>query len=108
MCRYRIDGQPHEWEEVFRFNDLVRLKRTISEPTLTNAGDVYFSIGIGSDAKFGIWWFDATSKKIEQLIANTEFHLYEHPRVSPNGKWVAFVRKGKDGAKLMLLPRSAK
>lgn len=108
VCRYPIDGQPHEWEEVFRFEDLIRFKESLAQPTVTNAGDVYFTVGGNVDPNDGIYWFDAKSKTVEQLIANVDLHRNEHPRVSPNGKWLLYVRSGKDGAQLMLLQGGAR
>lgn len=102
VCRYRLDGQPHEWEELFRSDLVERIKSGITKISVTNTGDVYFHVPAGSPHG-GIWRFDAESNKIEQLITDTESHLHKEPSVSPNGKWVTFVRTGKDGAKLMVL-----
>jgi len=103
VCRYRLDGQQHAWEEVFRFELVKQLKASITKISVINSGDVYFVMGGIGAPKGGIWWFDSKSQKIEQVIADTLFHMHSNPSVSPNGKWLLYVRSGKDGAKLMLL-----
>ena len=107
VCRYRLDGQQHDWEEVFRSDLVKQLKASIVKLSVPQSGDVYFQVSAkGSNG--GIWRFDMRSRSINQVLADTATHLYSKPRVSPNSRWLLYVRSGQDGAKLMLLPRGAR
>lgn len=110
VCRYRLDGQPHEWEEVFRFDVAEQLKTGITKISVSDTGDVYFALyGAQAPHDGGIWRFNATSRRIEQLTSSSSQSYQDaDPSVSPHGTWAIFVRKGKDGAKFMLLQGGAR
>lgn len=105
VCRYRLDGKSHEWEEVFRIDGLKQFKYGIAMISVSNTGDVYFSQGA---SRWSIWRFDARSRKFEELTSHSKEYRDENPIVSPNGRWVIFVRSGKEGTKLMLMQGGAR
>jgi hypothetical protein len=105
VCRYRLDGQQHNWEEVFRSDLVKQIQSSIVKLSVSNPGDVYFDFPTKThDPNGGIWRFDAKLKAIAHVVADTSTHRYSEPSVSPNGEWLLYVRKGKEGAKFMLLP----
>jgi hypothetical protein len=105
VCRYRLDGDPHAWEEVFRIDTVKKFKFGIPMISVSNSGDVYFS---GATPHLSIWKFEPTTRNLEPLTSPQNYYLDENPSVSPNGRWILFVRSGKDGAKLMLLQGGAR
>lgn len=107
VCRYRLDGQQHGWEEVFRSDLVERIKSSITKIAVSNSGDVYF-YAPASAPHGGIWRFDARLRTIDHVVADTATHSHSNPSVSPNGEWLLYVRSGKDGAKFILLQGGAR
>lgn len=92
VCRYRLDGLPHVWEEVFSFELIDRLKSGIQRISLDAAGNVYFNLPGVSGKYGGIWKFNAANKQIEQVVPGVQGGYEHRPMISPDGKKIAFER----------------
>jgi hypothetical protein len=99
VCRYPLDGELHPWEEVFAIDEEHVDHVTIELPSVSNAGDVLFVVR-GSRHFPGIWRYSAKTKTINQVS-----HPSEYPgsfSVSPDGKYLAFVRREHGEPRLVL------
>lgn len=107
VCRYRLDGGQHSWEEVFNFDPNGKYERvSIQQMNVGPNGDVYF-IELGArNHNYGIWKFDAATQKIKK-ITSPPISTDEHPRVSPDGKRVAFTGY-RDGTYVLLIAQPNK
>jgi WD40-like Beta Propeller Repeat len=94
VCRFRLDGNQNNWEEVFVF-DLARTQKTsLGDLSVGTTGDVYFRLpGASLATHRGIWKFNAATHQITQItrVANLS-QRDTGPSVSPDGKRVAFTR----------------
>jgi hypothetical protein len=101
VCRYRLDGAQHQWEEVFRFDVPRKLKASIQQINVSAHGDVYFRIPGARSPYKGVWKFDAEKKTITQISQPGDFDE-DDPLSSPDGRWVAFYRSSEIGQALFI------
>ena len=94
VCRYRLDGKPNQWEEVFSFDAAKGKGASIGDVDVAKSGDVFFAMPGASDLSLrGIWRFVAATRKFDQLTrAINHGPPDKAPRASPDGKYVLFVR----------------
>ena len=93
VCRYRLDGSSHEWEEIFSFDLVDKLKSEIQYLSVDLKGNIYFSLGGVSGKDGGIWKFDAANKKIVHVVIGVDAKFDHRPLISPDGKKLAFDRE---------------
>lgn len=102
VCRYKLDGKQNQWENMFSF-DLPKKERTgIAQISVSQNEDIYFSLGGDSVIHRGLWKFDASTRKITQITHVVAGQFDKEPKVSPDGKRVAFHHAEK-GEKLFIV-----
>lgn len=90
VCRYRSDGVPHRWEEVFDFPLTDKSHGAIQTLGVDSQGNVVFDLPGATGRDGGIWRYDAARKKIERIVATGEHEYAAHPVLSPDGRAVLF------------------
>jgi hypothetical protein len=99
VCRYPLDGEPHQWEEVFAIDEGHVDQVSIELPNVSNTGDVLFVVR-GNRRFPGIWRYSAKTKTISQVGHPSEYSGSSF--VSPDGKCLAFVRREHGESRLIL------
>lgn len=94
VCRYRLDGAAHAWEEVFSFPLSDQIKKGIQEISVDAAANVYFSMPGSSGKEGGIWKFDVAKNKVVQVVPGVANQSDGKPSVSADGKTLVFEREG--------------
>lgn len=92
VCRYRLDGAAHGWEEVFSFPLADQIKSGIQGISVDAAGSVYFDMPGTSGQNGGIWKFDAGLDKVVHIVAGKAHHYDDSPQVAADGKTLIFKR----------------
>lgn len=101
VCRRRLNVGSH-WEEVFRSEIPRKHKASISNIKVGQTGDIYFIIGGTKPPYHGVWKYQTATKQVTQLTNPGNF--YDTPTaVSPDSRWVVFVRTGIVGNTVFLV-----
>jgi hypothetical protein len=107
VCRYRLDGKQNQWEQVFYADELrAKTRMHIQRIEVAANGDVYFA-PLGRPPHNGIWKYDKTSGKVLQVTHNAPYNGDDAPKVSPDGKKIAFMRS-PDKSYLFIAQRETK
>jgi len=91
VCRYKLDGKNHEWEEVFAVQQSPKEPFGLQDLDVTGQGDVVV-IHRGRRPQ-SIWKYTASARKVE-FVTMAPFDL-GMPQISPNGWWVSFILRGE-------------
>ena len=102
VCRYRLDGKPREWEEVFHFEMAGKLRASIQQISVNSNGHIFFTLPGAHAPNSGVWKYDAITKKVRQITHPPTNFKDRNPRVSPDGRLVAFGRPDKDSVNLFI------
>ncbi|MBC3909592.1 TolB-like translocation protein [Undibacterium umbellatum] len=94
VCRYRLDGAVHAWEEVFSFPLSDQIKKGIQEISIDAGGNVYFSMPGSSGKEGGIWKFDVAKSRVIQIVPGEANQSDGKPSISADGKTLVFEREG--------------
>lgn len=103
VCRYSLDGNAHRWDLIFHFEPAKKEKTGIAHLDVGMNGDVYFSFSSRSVERRGIWKYESDTKAVKKITRVA--YIYERderPKVSPDGKRIAFTRP-QQGLKLFIL-----
>lgn len=87
VCRYRLDGNNYEWEEVFAVQQSPKEPFGLQDLDVNGQGDVVV-IHRGRRPQ-SIWKYTASSRKVE-FVTMAPFDL-GMPQISPNRRWVSFI-----------------
>jgi hypothetical protein len=90
VCRYRLDGVPHAWEQVFQFGPATQTGSPLQSLSLDRNGNVFFNMLAPLGGSGGIWKFDAASQKTEHILVTRPHEYYFNPRVAADGRTVLF------------------
>lgn len=108
VCRYRLDGNLHRWEEVFSFDEGHTDHLGIQSLNISGNGDVYFTLG-GSKKFPGIWKYSAAARSVHQVTRPPYLQFDQAPQVSPDSTLVSFIRPDKDAYRLFIAqPKGAR
>jgi hypothetical protein len=95
VCRYPLDGLPHQWEEVVSLPaDQIQRGGSVRHISVSRGGDIVFFIAGGMHPNNGIWLLQASTKHLIQVTTPDKYVYDEAPRISPNGNHITFMRKG--------------
>jgi hypothetical protein len=90
VCRYRLDGMPHAWEQVFQFAPATSTGAPIQSLSLDRNGNVFFNMLAPNGDPGGIWKFDAASHKLEHILVTRPHEYYLNPQVAADGRTLLF------------------
>lgn len=90
VCRYRLDGTAHSWEQVFFFEAAGRSRFAIQSLSVDRGLNVFFDMPGTTGKTGGIWRFNATSKEIERIVTTGQDEYFSNPVAAPDGRAVLF------------------
>ncbi len=92
VCRYKLDGNNHAWEEVFAVQQSPKDPFGLQDLDVNERGDVVV-IDRGHVLNHSLWKYTASSRKVE-FVTRAPRDLGA-PLVSPNGHWISFILRGE-------------
>jgi len=92
VCRYRLDGTNHTWEEVFAVQQSSKDRFSLQDLDVNERGDVVV-IDRGHSLNQSLWKYTASARKVE-FVTRAPLDL-GGGLLSPTGQWVSFNLRGE-------------
>jgi hypothetical protein len=92
VCRFKLDGKNHEWEEVFAVQKSPKDPYGLQDLDVNAQGDVVV-IDRGHSLNQSLWKYTASSRKVE-FVTRAPLDLGA-PLLSPDGRCVSFILRGE-------------
>lgn len=94
VCRYPLDGQQHQWQEVVGLPTEQMRRGSIRGISVSKENDIAFVIAGATYPDNGIWVHKASANRLIHVTTPDRYVSDEVPRISPDGRTITFMRKG--------------